>query len=203
MITNYELENVKNIYDKIAYEFNITRTYNWPWINEIMTLFPNNSLIYDIGCGNGRNMKYSNHRFIGVDNCSKFVEMCNKNNMKAIQCDMTNINLPSNSADVVICIASFHHLSSIENRVKSLNEMKRLIKENGNIVISVWSIHQPKKTRVTFNTYGNNIVYWKNKYPRYYYIFKLDELEELIKNVGLQIINHFYDCGNEIYVLKK
>ena len=102
-----------------------------------------------------------------------------------------------------MCIASFHHLSNNENRIKALNEMKRLIKINGNIVISIWSINQPKKTRVTFEKYGDNIVYWKNKYPRYYYIFKLDELEELIKEVELKIIDKFYDCGNEIYILKK
>ena len=116
---------------------------------------------------------------------------------------MTNINLPSDSADVVICIASFHHLSSDENRIKALNEMKRLIKSNGNIIISVWSINQPKKTRVTFDHYGDNIVYWKNKHPRYYYIFKLDELEELFNRTKLEIVNKIYDCGNEIYILKK
>ena len=203
MTLNYELNNVKNIYDQIANEFDVTRTYNWPWINTIMDSFTENSLIYDIGCGNGRNMKYIKHKFIGVDNCEKFVDMCNNNNMKAIYSDMTDINLPSNTADIVMCIASFHHLSNNQNRIKALNEMKRLIKINGNIVISIWSINQPKKTRVTFKNYGDNIVYWKNKYPRYYYIFKLDEFEQLIKEVELKIIDKFYDCGNEIYILKK
>jgi len=203
MTLNYEINNVKNIYDQIANEFDITRTYNWPWITKIMDDFAEKSLIYDIGCGNGRNMKYVKHTFIGVDNCDKFVDMCNNNNMKAIYSDMTDINLPSNTADVVMCIASFHHLSNSENRIKALNEMKRLIKINGNIVISIWSINQPKKTRVTFEKYGDNIVYWKNIYPRYYYIFKLDEIEELIKEVELKIIDKFYDCGNEIYILKK
>ena len=81
--------------------------------------------------------------------------------------------------------------------------MKRVIKDDGQIVISVWSINQPKKTRVTFDNYGDNMVYWKNKHARYYYIFKLDELENLIRSVDLTIINNYYDCGNEIYILKK
>ena len=114
---------------------------------------------------------------------------------------MTNINLPSDSADVVMCIASFHHLSNEINRIQALLEMKRLIKKTGIIIISVWSINQPKKTRVTFDKYGDNIVYWKNKHPRYYYIFELDELEILFKKVRLKIVNKFYDCGNEIYIL--
>ena len=188
MTLNYELNNVKNIYDQIANEFDVTRTYNWPWINTIMDSFTEKSLIYDIGCGNGRNMKYIKHNFIGVDNCEKFVDMCNNNNMKAIYSDMTDINLPSNTADIVMCIASFHHLSNNENRIKALNEMKRLIKINGNIVISIWSINQPKKTRVTFENYGDNIVYWKNKHPRYYYIFDIDEIKELFIKAGLILI---------------
>ena len=203
MTVKNEIDNVKNIYDIIAPEFDVTRTYNRPWVNNIMENLSENSLIYDIGCGNGRNMKYDKHRFIGVDNCIKFVEMCNNNNMKAIYSDITNIQLPSNSAEVVICIATFHHLSNNENRMKALLELKRLIKDNGEIILSVWSIHQPKKTRVTFDNYGDNIVYWKNKHPRYYYIFKLDEIEHLIENAGLKIINHLYDCGNEIYYIKK
>jgi len=201
MNIDYEINYVKNIYDIIANEFNITRTYNWPWISNIMNTIPINSLIYDIGCGNGRNMKYNQHRFIGIDNCTKFVEMCNNNKLKAIYSEMTNIQLPSNSADVVMCIASFHHLSNENNRLNALFEMKRLIKKSGIIIISVWSINQPKKTRVTFDKYGDNIVYWKNKHPRYYYIFELNEIEILFEKTGLKIVNKFYDCGNEIYIL--
>jgi SAM-dependent methyltransferase len=203
MTVNYEIDHVKNIYDIIAPEFDITRTYNWPWVNNIMDSFPENSLIYDIGCGNGRNMRYKKHQFIGVDNCDKFVEMCINNNMNAIYSDMTNIQLPSNSADIAMSIASFHHLSNNENRIKALLEMKRIIKDDGQIIISVWSINQPKKTRVTFENYGDNMVYWKNKHARYYYIFKLDEIRTLVHTAGLIIIDSYYDCGNEIFILKK
>ena len=35
--------------------------------------------------------------------------------------------------------------------------MKRLIKTNGKILLSIWSINQPRKTRRNFNNYGNNM----------------------------------------------
>lgn len=200
---NIEKIYVKNIYEEIADQFKVTRVYTWPWIKKFINDLSNNSMIYDIGCGNGRNMIFDNHTMIGIDNCKKFIEMCLNNNKLAIYANMTNINLPNNSADAIICIASFHHLSNYENRIKSLNEMKRLIKPHHKILLSVWSINQPSKTKVTFNNYGNQIVLWNHKYKRFYYIFKIDEIKLLFKIVGLIILDYKYDCGNEIFTLTK
>jgi SAM-dependent methyltransferase len=202
-MTCYEIDNVKNIYDIIAPEFNQTRGYYWQPISDFINELPNNSLIYDIGCGNGRNMTYNNHTFIGIDNCQKFVDICKNKGLNAICNNMTDIQLASDSTDFIICIASFHHLSNKENRLKSLLEMKRLIKSGGKILLTIWSKTQPKKTRVTFDNYGDNIVYWKNIHPRYYYIFAMDEIKGLFNEAGLNIKSHEYDCGNEVFVLQK
>jgi ubiquinone/menaquinone biosynthesis C-methylase UbiE len=198
------LENiyVKQTYEKIAPHFNVTRVYIWTWVDDFINSVPKGSFIYDIGCGNGRNMQNPHYTFIGIDNCENFVEMCTKNKQLAILSDMTNINLPDNSADAIICIATFHHLSLRENHIKALYEIKRLIKPNGKILISVWSIDQPKKTRITFDKYGDTFVRWNHKYIRYYYIFKIDEILNLFRIVGLKVIQHKYDCGNEIFILK-
>lgn len=201
MINNYEIDNVKKIYEIIADEFNKTRGYYWEPISNFMKTIDNNSLICDIGCGNGRNMSYEQHKFIGVDNCDKFINICNKKGLNAVYSDMTNINLPCNYFDHIICIASFHHLSTVKSRITSLLEMKRLLKPNGKILLTVWSKNQPKKTRVTFDNYGDNIVLWKKKFPRYYYIFELHELKNLFNYTGFKIISHTYDCGNEVFIL--
>lgn len=198
-----EQKYVKDVYNEIANEFDNTRTYIWPWIKEIINEIPKKSIIYDIGCGNGRNMSFDGYHFTGIDNCEKFIEICKRKKMNAILSEMTHINLPSNTADVVFCIASFHHLSDYESRIKALNEMKRLIKNSGIIILSVWSINQPEKTRVVFNHYGNHYVNWKNKQKRYYYLFKIDEIKQLFKVCNIQLVNHFYECGNEIFILKK
>lgn len=202
-MTCYEIDNVKNVYDIIAPEFNQTRGYYWQPISVFINELPNNSLIYDIGCGNGRNMTYTNHTFIGIDNCQKFVDICKNKGLDAICNNMTDIQLQSDSADFIICVASFHHLANKENRIKSLLEMKRLIKPGGKILITIWSKIQPKKTRVNFDNYGDNIVYWKNKHPRYYYIFAIDEITELFNEVGLHIESHEYNCGNEVFTIYK
>ena len=82
MTTKIELEHVKQIYQDIANEFDVTRAYKWRWISNFINSLPKNSLIYDIGCGSGRNMDYPDYRFIGFDNCQSFINICINN----IQC---------------------------------------------------------------------------------------------------------------------
>ena len=196
-----EQEFVVDVYDKIAHEFDVTRTYKWSWITEFMEHMLPGSLVYDIGCGNGRNMTYPGINFIGIDTCDRFVEICRKNGLNAIKGSMLNILLPNTTADYIICIAAFHHLSTYDHRIKALHEMKRLLKPDGKLLISVWSKTQPKKTRVTFEKYGDTMVPWKNNLTRYYYIFQIDEIVSLFRDAGLRILNHIYDCGNEVFVL--
>jgi alkylated DNA repair protein alkB family protein 8 len=203
---NLETTYVKEVYEEIAPHFSNTRTYKWSWVIDFLDSLKTDSIVYDLGCGNGRNMDHGSLKFIGIDNCENFVSICKNKNLSVINSNITKIPLNNNSADAIICIAVFHHLSSTENRIQSLLEMKRLVKPGGKILISTWSINQPQKTRRTFNNYGNNIVLWNSYgklYERYYYIFKLDEIKELIKRVGLIILNYDYSCGNEIFTLMK
>ena len=207
MINNIEEVNVKEVYEKIAKHFSDTRVYKWSWVNDFLESLETNSLVYDLGCGNGRNMLYNNINFIGIDNCKNFISICKEKKLNVINSNITNIPLNNNSADAIMCIAVFHHLYTRENRLKALLEMKRLIKSGGKILLSVWSIKQPKKTRRTFNNYGNNIVLYNTNngkiYERFYYIFDIDEIKKLFRDVGLTLINHLHNYGNEIFTLIK
>lgn len=204
-----ESEHVKDVYEKIAMHFSNTRVYTWDWIRDFIERQPSNSVIYDIGCGNGRNMiqdRKNNKKFIGIDNCGEFLKICRERRLDVVEASMVNIPLKTETADAIICIAAFHHLSKIENRIESLIEMKRLIKPNGRILLSVWAKEQPTKTRRTFAKYGHNIVQWNKfgeKYERYYYIFERNEIEQLIKVCGLVIKSYSLECGNMVYELLK
>jgi SAM-dependent methyltransferase len=203
---NLETTYVKEVYEEIANHFSNTRVYKWSWVINFLDSLKTDAIVYDLGCGNGRNMDHGSLKFIGIDNCENFVSICKNKNLNVINSNITKIPLNNNSADAIICIAVFHHLSSLDNRIQALLEMKRLIKPGGKILLSTWSINQPQKTRRSFNSYGNNIVLWNSYgkvYERYYYIFKLDEIKELIKRVGLIIINYEYSCGNEVFSLMK
>ena len=88
MITNTEEKYVKNVYEKIAQRFSHSRAYKWNWIEAFFQKLNKNSLVYDIGCGSGRNMMYEGLNFIGIDNCENFIKMCQSKNLNVINASM-------------------------------------------------------------------------------------------------------------------
>ena len=204
-MTAIEVTNVREVYNKIAGHFDSTRTYKWRWVTEFVESLEPGSTIYDIGCGSGRNMTYKNLNFIGVDNCEQFISICEGKGLSVVNADMTKLPFQSNSANAILCIASFHHLSSNERRIAALNEITRVLKPRGKVLLSVWSIRQPAKTKRKFETYGSTIVKWKHKdgkeFNRFYYIFKIDEIKELFKVCGLTVLDHSWETGNEVFTL--
>lgn len=206
MLTQLEETHVKNVYEEIANHFDNTRVYTWNWITDFVTSLPKNSNICDVGCGNGRNMMFKDYNFIGVDNCRAFLEICKSKNLEVIESNMTKLPFKNEQFDAVICIAAFHHLYTNTAKIECLLEIKRIIKNNGKILLSVWSKTQPEKTKRTFINHGHNFVKWNKfgkEYERYYYIFQDREIKSLFRQTGLIVINCKHDCGNEIYILTK
>ena len=76
-----EDENVKKVYDTIAEEFDNTRYRPWTCVEEFLNKVPENSVIGDIGCGNGKNMlrvvKFQTENLI-VFLTKRFKSFCNR-----------------------------------------------------------------------------------------------------------------------------
>ena len=193
------------VYDIIAKDFSQTRIFTWKWTDDFMKNIPKGSTILDIGCGNGRNLGYNDMIMYGIDisieQLKNFSQKTIREFPNLIQSNMISIPFRNNIFDYILVIASFHHLNTLEERIYCLSEMNRVLRPGGKILLSVWSINQPKKTKRTFSHYGDTIVYWKN-IPRYYYIFELGEIKELLQEY-FYIENHIWDCGNEIFTLIK
>lgn len=203
-------ETVATTYNKIAKEFKNSRHYNWKWITQfISNINVDNASIIDIGCGGGRNIKaYQNDKLniVGLDNCSEFIKICRNEGLDVVLSDMTNIPHPDENFDYILSIASFHHLTNRQERIKALTEFRRILKPGGKVLLSVWSKTQPLKTKRVFTNWGDTIVPWKSLtgevFNRYYYIFKIPEIEELFEMTGFKIESHSWDCGNEVFILK-
>jgi len=211
ILTNIVMEientNVKSAYEIIGTHFSYTRPKIWYWIQDFLDQLSSNSSILDLGCGNGRNMIDENHNFIGVDNCSSFLNICQQKCLNVLQSDITNLPFNDNTFDNIICIAVFHHLSNIERRMKCLNEMYRVLCPCGQILISVWSKNQSHNKKLNFD-YGKNLVPWKSKNGntqclRYYYIFENIELEKLLIKSNFIIQKWEWIHGNEVITLSK
>lgn len=199
--------NVKYVYNKIANEFNNTRYRPWTCVENFLDNIPQNSIIGDIGCGNGKNMLYRKDcTNIGCDFSENLVKICLEKNLQVISGDILNIPFKDNMFDFTICIAVIHHLSTNEKRKKAISELLRVTKPNGKILILVWALEQEPDSRRKF-TEQDNMVDWKDKKgnllgKRYYYVFKQNELESLITDKNM-IVQSFYEKGNWGVVLKK
>lgn len=209
-----EETHVVDVYSKIASHFDSTRAHQWWWITEFITMINDATYekkkVLDIGCGNGRNMDgFSNDTttVYGIDNCLAFVNLLQERGKYVLYADMTSIPFQDKYFDFLLSIASFHHLASEERRLRALSEMKRIIKPNGLLLLSVWSRVQPPKTKQSreITDFGDILITWNRFgeiYQRYYYIFRIQELRVLFDKTGWSIEKHFWDYGNEIFVLK-
>ena len=112
-------KNVRLVYEEISKHFSNTRKVRWNWVDNFINNLPDYITIYDLGCGNGRNMEFKNKNFIGIDNCNNFIEICKAKNLNVIKSNILQLPIESNSADAIICIAVFHHFNNINDRLKS------------------------------------------------------------------------------------
>ena len=104
-----------------------------------------NSKVLDVGCGDGRGLKYIigiTRNLVGIDHDKTAVKHAKENfkrfqKVKIVLGEANNLPFKSDSFDYVICIGSFINFG--QKKEKALNEMKRVVKKSGNIIISVFS----------------------------------------------------------------
>jgi len=191
--------NIKQTYDTISTHFSKTRYNIWNCVKLFLDKVEKNTIIGDIGCGNGKNMLYRKDCInMGCDLSNNLVNICIQKNLNVVLGNILNIPYKNNIFDYTICIAVIHHLSSINKRKQAINELIRVTKKGGKILILVWAFEQEKSSRFNF-TKQDNYIDWKDKDKniigkRFYHVFKQNELEELIdKSLKYE---SFYEKGN-------
>ena len=199
--------NVKDVYNKIAKEFSNTRYRPWTCVESFLDNVEVGCKIGDIGCGNGKNMKYRvDCKNYGCYFSEELVKICKDDGLDVVYGDILSVPFEDKQFDYTICIAVIHHLSTPEKRKKAIDEVIRVTKKGGRILLLVWALEQPEDSRRKFEK-QDNMVTWKSKKgdlmgERYYYVFKKDELENLI-NDSVTIVESFYELGNWGVILEK
>ncbi len=203
----FEETYVKNVYSEIADHFDKTRYHTWPKIKDFVMSLKKNTLIYDIGCGNGRNMKIRDDCvFIGCDNNEELLTQAKKKDLNCFYGDNLALPFADDCAESVLSIAVIHHFSTYERRLTALSELFRILKKGGLILIYVWAYEQnkfkdsEKDTMLEWNNQTNGKVL-----KRYYYLFSKGELDNLI-NINfnnIRIIESGIQCSNYYLICKK
>ncbi len=194
---------VKDVYEQIGNHFSATRNGDkWSYVSDFIKSLNSGSLFIDLGCGNG---KYIDTRrdiqYIAMDNCDTLLKCAQelyKDETHVIYLKGTVQNIPvlNEYVDNFICIAVFHHIYETVERYRVVEEMIRILKVNGNGMITVWSVNQDEKRFKKWKPFGTKtndyLVPWSYRekfgikgvnqqsnvvyYDRYYHIFSKDEL---------------------------
>lgn len=138
-----EKKYVHRVYDAIAPHFSSTRFAKWPKVQAFLNSLPLGSLILDAGCGNGKYLGLNpNCYFIGCDISAPLINICLDKGHEVLVADAVNLPYRTGYSDAAISIAVLHHLSSESRRKKAVEELIRVVKTGGLVLITVWAREQ-------------------------------------------------------------
>ncbi|KAA8499068.1 tRNA (carboxymethyluridine(34)-5-O)-methyltransferase [Porphyridium purpureum] len=153
-LPDVEARNVVQVYDAIASHFDSTRFAVWPGVRAFLDGLKHNSLVLDIGCGNGKYIKYANCGsssgatsrrrlwMIGSDVSASLSAITASHASECVVADGLRSPYRSSCADAVISIAVLHHISSEARRIDAVRELLRLLRVGGTLLIYVWAREQ-------------------------------------------------------------
>ncbi|CAA2993593.1 alkylated DNA repair alkB homolog 8-like [Olea europaea subsp. europaea] len=138
-----EKKYVHRVYDAIAPHFSSTRFAKWPKVQMFLNSLPRGSLVLDAGCGNGKYLGLnSDCYFIGCDISPPLVKICADKGHEILVADAVNLPYRTGYSDAAISIAVLHHLSTESRRRKAVDELIRVVKTGGLVLITVWAREQ-------------------------------------------------------------
>ncbi len=203
-------KEVRKIYDSIAPEFNRSRQRLWPDLDFFAEFLPENARVLDVGCGNGRLLKFFEERdfksYLGIDNSKKLLDFAKKQQkgrkIKFKEGDALDLPVKEGFYDAVFSVAVLHHIPSRELQLKALAELSKSLSKDGVLFLSVWNLYRlrslPYFGRAFFRSifsWGNYswkdlLVPWGKKNPkmRFAHAFRLKELLILLQDAGFEII---------------
>jgi ubiquinone/menaquinone biosynthesis C-methylase UbiE len=206
----YERKYVHDTYNKIASHFSATRYRPWPQVESFLKSLSPDSIMVDVGCGNGKNLGISPGISFGCDICPKLLDIARERGHNVIQCDALALPYEDNFADTVISIAVIHHFVTEERRISAIQEMLRILKLNGRMLIYVWANEKEGMVQ------NDCFVGWEKNckqldendkdiiHKRYYHFFNTGELEDLCLRAGNCIIERsYFDKENWAVIVQK
>lgn len=213
---DFETKYVKDVYNNIAYNFDVTRQYYWKYVKKYLDNLHelyciHQTKILDLGCGNGRYIPLMNNFDVYcVDNCEKLLDIvCKKYpTVKRFISNVTNLPFDNCMFDHIISVAVIHHLYGECRRIKMIEEIFRVLKTGGTALITAWSTQlKIKDDFQKLNDKNDYMIPWNHGNERFYHLFEMNEFEELINKSSckdlIYVKEKVFECDNWCIVITK
>lgn len=198
------VEKTKNDFNEIAESFSESRSQLWPEIEELKEYIRDEERVLDLGCGNGRLIELFESRkidYIGVDFSEKLIEMAKKKYGDYFKmADILILPFSDSYFDSIWSIAVIHHIPSEEMRLRALQELWRILKKEGKVIMTCWNLYQSQYLKLLLKftlrkvfkksalDFKDILVPWKNSsVERYYHAFTKRELRKLFVESGFKV----------------
>lgn len=212
------IQHNRDVYDRIAPYFSATREFIWADVEPWQKYIKPGASVLDLGCGNGRlyqMLAKKQVQYIGLDQSEVLIKIGEQKfpEVKFIVGEMSTLPFANETFDVIFCVAALNHIPGRELQLACLAEMRRVLKNNGKLLMTNWnlfSIGAQRKAKqhhwkITPGKIGEGIdvmVPWKNSVgeilgERYYHGFTMDELKNLLIDTGFEINDQYYSRKGE------
>jgi ubiquinone/menaquinone biosynthesis C-methylase UbiE len=185
-------------------EFNYDLIQYKEWLDLLISMMNKGSKILDLGCGNGRAVKYfidREFKGIGIDLSDKMLNLAKENVIKGefYKKDFTQLDFESNSFDAIISFFALNHIEK-EKFKQVISDCKKILKKGGFLLLGM----------VKGTSEGYWVGFYGQKMELYGAGYTKKELFDILNSEGYEIlksgIEHFkgkYFEEDQIFLLGK
>lgn len=198
-----------------------------PDILKLLEYVEQGDLVLDSGCANARMfpaIEQKGAKYTGIDISKELIDIAKGLYPQGEFFVMNSLDMDfdDNKFDKIFSISVLHHIPSQRLRKKYLQEIYRVLKPKGLVMLRVWDlISNPKYRMITLKfflqklvglnklDFGDIMIPWKDGEggilaERYFHCFNKQELKDLFKEVGFKIHKVYFDGKDpffNIYVI--
>ncbi|MFC5279587.1 class I SAM-dependent methyltransferase [Halorubrum rubrum] len=197
----------QSTYDRIAGHFSKTREYAWPEVESFLEGRRVDRAL-DVGCGNGRHTELladRAERAVGIDISRGLLREAVRRSRERefddrvgfVHGDAAALPIAGDAVDLAVYVATLHHLSPRAARLRSLDELARVLRPGGVALVSAWSTAHDRFDRESgFDTTVDWTLPGGETVPRYYHVYDPEEFEEDLAASDLRVDDVDVSSGN-------
>lgn len=209
MVEEATKRDVRAAYERIADHFSKTREYAWPEVESFVESTVHSNRALDIGCGNGRHAELltaTAHRVVAVDASRKLLNETRtrrstvREQVGLVQGDASSLPLAEDCIDIALYVATLHHLPRRDDRIRSLDDLARVLTPDARALVSTWSTaHDKFQVPPEANGFDTTIDWTLpdgETVDRFYHIYSPDEFRRDIDASHLTLTDFEISSGN-------